>query len=335
MKHCLLLIIILLVPGAPGQDKTVRIGEVEFFGYKGLDTDKIREALPFHEGDRISRETWTEKQQAAQQALKQAIGKTPTDVAALCCDDRGDLIVYVGLSGRPARYLPAPKGTARLPASVFSLYEQSLSVLGEAVGKGASTEDNLKGYALSEYTPLRTIQLKMRAYAVDQEGLIRKVLENSADEQQRVVASHLLGYARQSGSQLTALVRASRDGNGDVRNNATRALGVLLESNPQLARRIPPESFVEMLLSGTWTDMNKAGFLISELTRGRDPKILARLRKPEVLERLIEMGRWRTFHANTARVILGRIAGIEETRLQQLLANGQADVIINALHGPR
>jgi hypothetical protein len=267
--------------------------------------------------------------------VKQATGKTPTEVGAVCCDDLGNLIVYIGLSGRPLRYLPAPKGTARLPSSVTSLFEQFFSVLGEAVGKGADKEDHSKGYALSEYAPLRTIQLKMRAYALDHEGLIRKVLESSADEQQRVVASHLLGYARQSKGQLTALVRASLDSNSDVRNNSTRALGVLLGSDPQLAKQIPPESFIEMLLSGTWTDVNKASFLISVLTRSRDPKLLARLRKPEVLERLIEMARWRTGHANAARAILGRIAGIEETRLQQMIANGQVDEIINAVHGPR
>jgi hypothetical protein len=335
MKHCLLLIALLLVPCVTGQDKAVRIGEVEFFGYDGLDTDKIRGALPFHEGDRISREMWTEKQEQAQQVVKQATGKLPTEIAAFCCDDRGDLVVFVGLSGRPARYLPAPKGTARLHSEVISLYGQFLSGLEEAVDKGADKEEHSKGYALSEYAPLRAIQLKMRAYAVDHEGLVRKVLEDSADEQQRIVASLLLGYMRPSKAQLAALVRASHDANGDVRNNATRALGVLLGSHQQLAKRIPPESFIEMLLSGTWTDMNKASLLISELTRGRDPKLLARLRQPEVLERLVEMARWRTAHANIPRAILGRIAGIEETRLQHLLANGQADVIINAVHGPR
>jgi hypothetical protein len=335
MKHYLLLILILLVPGALAQDKPARIGEVEFFGYEGLDPVKIRKALPFQEGDMISHETWAEKQKQAYQAVKQATDKTPTDVAAFCCDAHGDVIVYVGLSGKPARYLPAPTGTAHFPSNVISLYEQFLSGLEEAVSKGAHTEEHSLGYALAEYAPLRAIQLKMRAYAVDHEGLIRDVLEKSADEQQRVAASLLLGYARQSGSQLIALVRASRDANGDVRNNATRALGVLLGSNPQLAKQIPPDSFIEMLLSGTWTDANKASFLISELTRSRDPKLLARLRKTEVLARLFEMARWRTEHANTARAILGRIAGIEETRLQRLLANGQVDVIVNAIHGPR
>jgi hypothetical protein len=335
MKRCLLLLLILFAPVALGQDKPTRIGEVEFFGYDGIDLDKIRAALPFHEGDEISREAWAQKQQAAQGAVKQVTGRTPTEIAATCCDDRGSLIVYIGLSGRPFSYLPAPTGTTRLPSSAINLYEQFLNVLGDAVRKGVTTEDHLKGYALSQYQPLRAIQLRMRAYAVAHERLMRDVLESSADEQQRVVASHLLGYARPSMSQLTALVRASRDSNSEVRNNATRALSVSVAARPQLAKRIPPESFIEMLLSGTWTDINKASFLLSELTRGRDQKLLAQLRQTEVLNRLLEMARWRTGHANDARFILGRIAGIEETRLQQMVANGQADVIINALHGAR
>lgn len=335
MKLYLLLIIIFLVPGASGQEKPVRIGEIEFFGYAGMSLDKIRGALPFHEGDEINREKWEQMQETARQAIKQVTGNAPTEVSALCCDDPGNLIIYIGLSGRPVRYLPKPKGTARLPANIISLYEKFLKAVDEAVGKGAATEDHLNGYALSEYPPLRAIQLRMRAYALRHAPLLRDVLENSLDEQHRVVASELLGYARKSRSQITALARAGRDSNSEVRNNATRALGVLARSDPDIAKQIAPNVFIEMLLSSTWTDMNKAVFLLSELTKGREPKLLAQLRKPEVIERLVEMARWRTGHANTARVTLGRIAGIEETRLQQLVANRQLDVIIAALNGAR
>ena len=36
--------------------------------------------------------------------------------------------------------------------------------------------------------------------------------------------------------------------------------------------------FIEMLSSGSWTDRNKAGFLLDVLSKGRDPKLLGRLR---------------------------------------------------------
>jgi hypothetical protein len=44
------------------------------------------------------------------------------------------------------------------------------------------------------------------------------------------------------------------------------------------------------------------------------------------------MARWRSRgHAGTARILLGRIAGIEEARLQQLVAGGEVEQILNAL----
>jgi len=82
--------------------------------------------------------------------------------------------------------------------------------------------------------------------------------------------------------------------NSDVRNNATRALLVLLESNPKLAIDIPVEWFTELLRSGTSSDLNKASYLLSSLTRNRKAEMLGQLRKREVLERLMEMARWRT-----------------------------------------
>jgi hypothetical protein len=51
----------------------------------------------------------------------------------------------------------------------------------------------------------------------------------------------------------------------------------------------------------------------------------------EALDSLVEMARWRDpSHASDARTILGRIAGIEESRLAQIVASGNEDEIINA-----
>ncbi|MDT5121223.1 MAG: hypothetical protein QOC96_705 [Acidobacteriota bacterium] len=336
VKHYLLPFILLLVAVASAQDQQLRIGEVEFYGAAGVDLEKIRAALPFREGDTISKETGAQKFEQAKQAIKQLTGRTPTEIAPICCDNHGGLIVFIGLSGQPMRYSLAPKGKARFPASVNKLYDEWWNTLKEGIRQGASEEDWSQGYALSKsYSPLRAIQLRVRAYALRHDALIRRVLETSTDNDQRAKAAELLGYARSSDSQLTALVRACRDSNGDVRNNATRALVVLVVSKPELARRIQPGVFIEMLMSGTWTDVNKSSGLLADLTHSRDPQLLAELRRPAIIERLVEMARWRTGHANSARLILGRIAGIDETRLLQLVAAGQVDQIINALHPTR
>ena len=44
------------------------------------------------------------------------------------------------------------------------------------------------------------------------------------------------------------------------------------------------------------------------------------------------MARWRDpGHASDARMILGRVAGIEEKRLQKLVAGGEVEPILSAL----
>jgi hypothetical protein len=49
------------------------------------------------------------------------------------------------------------------------------------------------------------------------------------------------------------------------------------------------------------------------------------------LESLVEMARWRSGHAQTPRVLLGRVAGIEEGRLRRLAGdNAQVEVIVEA-----
>jgi hypothetical protein len=334
MKLQVVLMVILLASSATGQDKPKLIGEIEFFGYSGIDLNKVRAALPFQEKDRFLVETFAEKEEQTREAVKQVIGHAPTDIAPVCCDGQGDWIIFIGLSGETIRDNRPPGATTRLPENILNLYERFIRVNMEGVQKGDFTEDHSKGYALSAYQPLRSIQFEMRAYAVGHEALLRAVLNTSSDEGQRIVAAELLGYTEQSKSQIAALVHANRDSNSDVRNNATRALIVLAESSPKVAMEIPAKGFIELLLSGTWSDLNKASNLLNSLMKSGNRKILTQLRKREVLDRLIEIARWRS-HGEPARYILGRIAGIEESRLEQLIRTGKVEVIINELQGKR
>jgi hypothetical protein len=328
MKH-FLVFTLLVVSGALGEDKPKRIGLIEFFGYSGIDLSRVRAALPFQEGDEFDVDKAEEKVSQAREAVTRVIGHPTTDISPTCCDKQNNWILFVGLSGRTLRYNLPPKGTARLPETIVNLYERLMDALSEAVQKGAAFEDHSKGYALSEYQPLRSTQLEIRAYAIRHGALVREVLKTSSDNQQRIVAAHVLGYTQQSKSQITALVHASHDANSNVRNNATRALLVLVESNPKLAIDIPVEWFTELLLSGTSSDLNKTSFLLSSLTQSRNARMLAKLRDREVVERLLEMSRWRT-HGEAARTILGRIAGMDEERLQQLVTTGNVEEIIQS-----
>ena len=334
MKRALLLIILLLAVVAFGQENHRRIGEIDFYGYAGFDLDKVRSALPLREGDDFSDSDFVGTLDRISAAITKVIGKPPTDIVVVCCDDQGGQMIYIGLPGRSirnVRFNLPPKGSVHFPARVNDLYQQTMEASSKEVRKGAGKEDESKGYAISSDPELRAKQLATREYATHHEQLVLRVLASSEDAEQRIVAAHILGYARQSRGQIAALVRAGYDTDDIVRNNAIRALGVLAQSNPRVAARIPAEQFIVMLNSGSWTDRNKAGFLLDELSRRRNPKLLSRLRS-QALDSLIEMARWRSRgHAGTARILLGRIAGIEETRLQRLVDAGEVDQIINAL----
>jgi hypothetical protein len=316
--------------------KSRRIGEIDFYGYGGLDLDKIRAALPLREGDDFadSDRAFFDTTDRISAAITKVIGQPPTDIAVVCCDDQSGQMIYIGLPGKSMRnvpYNPPPKGSARFPVGAISLYQQTMEASSKDVRKGASKENDSKGYAISSDPDLRAKQLATREYATHHERLVLRVLASSKDAEQRIVAAHILGYARQSKEQIAALVRASYDTDNTVRNNAIRALGVLAQSDPKVAARIPAEQFIAMLNSGSWTDRNKAGFLLDELSMRRKPELLSRLRS-QALDSLIEMARWRSRgHAGTAQILLGRIAGIEETRLQQLVEAGEVEQILNAL----
>jgi hypothetical protein len=334
MKGQFIFIIFLLAIVAFGQDQQIRIGEIEFYGYSGLDLDRIRTALPVREGDALSSESAPHVKHQLIQSVKQITGHEPTDISIVCCDDRSEVEIFIGLPGKAVTrlaYNPVPHGTIKFPPKVRNLYQQMSEAWMEAMQRGVAGEDDSRGYALSVDPAARTKQIAVRKYAVHHEQFVRRVLESAGDTEQRQIAAEILGYARQSQGQIASLVRASRDVDGTVRNNAVRALGVLARSNPKMAKRIPAAVFIGMLSSELWTDRNKASGLLAALSERRDPRLLGQLRA-RALESLIEMARWRSYsHACFARILLGRVAGIEETEAQRVAQSGQVDPVINML----
>ena len=330
---CAVLFVVILSGVTLAQEEQRRIGSIDYYGYAGLDLDRIKQALLVHAGDKYPGPSATTE--IINKTVTSVTGRTPTDVAPVCCDPNGNYMIYVGLPGasiKPTQLNPVPTGKRTFPPNIINLYKQTMDALTASVLKGNSLEDSSKGYALSTSDQsLRAKQLTVRAYAVAHEKLIRAVLDSSSDAQQRLVAAYLLGYARQSDRQISYLVHASHDVDDGVRNNATRALGVLAESSEKVAARIPATGFIDMLSSGSWTDRNKAGWVLTSLTKARDPKLLAQLRA-EALTSLIEMARWRNAgHAYSARILLARIAGVTEERARQLANATDGEEVIKEL----
>ena len=127
------------------------------------------------------------------------------------------------------------------------------------------------------------------------------------------------------------------DPSDEVRNDAMRALLVFADTAPNGSRstpRIPAQPFIDFLNSKVWSDRNKASGALMALSTGRDPELLARLRK-EALTPLVEMARWKSEgHALAPFLILARTASYSDGAAHDLWNRGQREVVItDAIEG--
>lgn len=333
----LIALLTFLLRPAVGQE--VEIERIVFFGSEGIDTERVSEALPIREGDTVSVATDTDAwKRSIVESVRETTGNAPTDVSPVCCGEEGGMLVYIGLPGSSSHAVSfnrPPGRSEHVPAEFATLYDEIDAAVREAVIAGRAGEDDSAGYALaSDFPPLRDKQLEVRRYALANESAIYDVLRSSSDPKHRAMAAFAAGYAERSDEQIQALVSASFDADRGVRNDAIRALGVILRADPGVGARIPAERFVELLGSGMFEDRNKASFVLLALTASRDPALLdmieSRARTP-----LLEMADWPPGHSGPALLILGRIAGIEEERLFELLNAGRRDVILRELAAAR
>src|SRR5215216_4032261 len=79
-------------------DESIALGAIEFFGYKELDVDAVRAALPVHEGARIDEPSDALNRRIADAVVK-TVGRAPTDISFVCCDEKQRVMVYIGLPG--------------------------------------------------------------------------------------------------------------------------------------------------------------------------------------------------------------------------------------------
>ncbi|WP_035356343.1 HEAT repeat domain-containing protein [Edaphobacter aggregans] len=257
-----------------------QVGPINYFGYGGLPLEKVRYVLPLHTGDTLTYATFSKK--PINDAVLGVIGKAPTDINVVCCDDSQRLLIFVGLAGSTSRPVPTstvPLSKTHLDDKGLQLYEQEMGVLGQAVARGSAEEDDSQGYMISKDPSLKAVNLAMRAYALEREPEIRNVLQTAGDPKQRRAAAALLGYVHRSQTQAEALSKAINDPDEEVRNNAVRALAVLSAVPGSEDLHISVQPLINLLYSGVWTDRNKAGFLLLRMTASRNPQILHSLRK--------------------------------------------------------
>jgi hypothetical protein len=304
MRRAILPLLLLVSNVAFAHD---RIAHVEFFGTAGIDVQSVRRALPFKEGDPLPKDV----EDQARAAVRRATGKEATDVALICCVADGDRTVFIGLPGTSSRVYTseaAPQGDAKVSAELAGLSQEMETKMIQAVRAGHGDEDGAPGYRLPKDPAARAATLAIRSYALGHEAELLHVLTTSGQAQQRAIAVDALGFGTRTPAQMAALVRATRDPDEGVRNNATRGLVEILRGDPRAASQIPADGFIDMLRSGTALDRNKGSMLLMFLTASRDPAVLARIQS-EAGDALAEMASWHTDWALPARIIQGRIAG--------------------------
>jgi hypothetical protein len=291
------------------------IGSIDFFGLRNVSEAEIRKHLPFKEGDPLM----DKAQRPDGAALAKAVGVAEITLTYICCTQEQQVEVYVGVAENPIRQVRAPSvflGTARLPEDMIRADDEYGTRVREAVSRGQAREDDSQGHALAaDYPPLRAVQQKFIDYARDHFALASEVLATSDDARHRAVAAEILGYVPDKRAAATALARGVSDPDEGVRNNATRALGVIAEysvTHPELGIHIDPEPFVEMLNSVVWTDRNKGEMVLAQLTAGREPglmKIIGKRARPA----LIDMCRWKNpGHSFQACLLLRRVEGLPD-----------------------
>jgi hypothetical protein len=317
--------------GEASKARTPTVDTLDFFGLRRLTEAEIRAKLPFKEGDAFRRADT----KSIEAALEKIPGVQKASLSPITVSG-GSLRLFVGIQEEGAtgfKLRDAPTGEQRLPEAAAQIYRDCMSALGPAVRKGTAREDHSQGHALSDDPDMRKAEDAAIVFAKAETPLLQEILKSCGSDDDRCAAAWLLGYAPDKKLIIADLVEAARDPDGSVRNNATRALGVIADyaaANPKLGIRIDPTIFIAMLGSVTWTDLNKASFLLEGLTKDRPPELLRVLRE-QALPQLTDIARWKSEgHAYPGIRILGQIAGWKDDQIMKARGKDGVEKIIAA-----
>jgi hypothetical protein len=291
------------------------VGTIDFYGLRSMSSSDALAKLPFRVGEPPTLALEPEMNAKVAKAL----GVGAARVELVCCIDGGSRSeLFIGVQETAHAEAPrsqAPSGKVRLPAELVASYDEFLKRLYEALLKGDVPEDRSQGHALGGSPGMREIQERFVQFAASDQRLLMRVLQESADDHQREVAAHILGYAKSKRAVVGALTRAASDPSTNVRNVATRALAIIAEyaqSHPRERIEIDPAPFVRMLDSLDWTDRNKSLMVLVAMTANRDARLLRAVRA-SAMPSLIEMCRWtRWDRAGPPCAILRRAIGLPD-----------------------
>jgi hypothetical protein len=317
-------------PPAEGLSLTPVVDVLDFFGLGKIPEARIRKVLGFKEGD-----PFPPSKGDIEERLDAQPDVVESHLEAVCCDG-GKTILYVGIEEKGAIHFDpreAPEGDVDLPKEVLSGYRDFLEAYALAARRDDLAEDLTHGHSLMADPLAREIQIKFFDLAKADQSVLRNVLRNSSDDEQRAAAAYVLTYAPDKRSIIDDLQFALRDVDPDVRANGVRglmAIAVYARLNPDMGIRIEPTWFIEMLNSVSWSDRHHALEALQILTDKRDPTTMSLLRE-RALPALVEMSRWKTLaHALPAFMLTGRLTDLTDAQIQDAWSKGDRESVIAA-----
>lgn len=324
--------------GASAEDISPRIAFIEIYGARKASVQKIRSAVGAKEGDPLP----------AREDIEERIDKVPgvlaSRVEAACCAAQG-MILYVGVQEKDVprfEFHAAPTGDVTLPVELVGNYHTFLDAVGESIRGKNADEDLTNGYSLMADPECRQLQQSFLPFVERDLALIDKVLRESSDPEQRMMAAYLMQYAprtpRAAKVMLDGLQYALQDEEDLVRENAMRSLKAIevgARLHPEQHIHIEPTWYVELMNSVVWSDRHNAALALVELTDKGDAEALELLRQ-RALPAVLEMARWHNLpDALPGFVLAGRLAGLDEKTIQDAWVSGDREDVLRLAVNPK
>jgi hypothetical protein len=308
-----------------------RVGIIDFFGLRKITPAQVKEVLGIEVGDSLTSMALLE----VPARLASLPGVASAGIHPVCCEE-GKTMLYVGIledSAPVIQFRTPPNGKSRLPTEVVQAAIAFSNAHRRAVMSGFMKEDITQGHSLMADSAARMIQLSFIPLAAKYADSLRKVLRTADDAAHRAFAAEVLAYSANKASVVNDLVYAMRDPSAEVRNDATRALSLIVvygREHPDAKINVPYEPFIDLLNSLAWTDRNKASLALMQMTESRDPALLAIL-KARAFDAIVDVARWTNpGHAAAGVFILGRMAGIPDNDAYAMLERGEREKVIEA-----
>jgi len=307
-----------------------RIGAIEYYGVHKLSTQRISKPLGLQPGDALP-----PSKADLEDRLEKIPGVVQARVEAVCCETDGNAILFVGIEEKGAPHFAfrsPPTGAATLSQDIIDTYTKLMAAIDAAGRRGSTAEDLTQGHPLMADPDARELQLSLTPWAGAHLDLLRSVLRDSAQDDQRAMAATIIGYAPDKSKVLPDLEFAMQDPDESVRANAMRAVGaiaVLATREPERHIHVSSTWFVEMLNSIVLSDRLKAAAALVNLTEKDGQSTLDQIRD-RAAGSVVEMAQWRNLrYALPSFILVGRMAGLSEEVIQANWTKGtRSDVVM-------